>query len=430
MNLNKLETMKNFVTCLILFLAASWGLPALAATPSVNGSSIPAASSIIDEQSNTWTMVSGVVHKNGVPVGDNYDGNFLLEYDGVFYSRNTYGRWYRWTGSSWPQTSDPRVVSANGASAGIGAQPLVDSGSNVWFLGANGYAYKDGIRAGGSYNVVLVLYHANVIYAENTSGEWYSWNGSAWLQVSGDPRGPSLVQYNSYTSPACPANFPTCTPPFVGNLSVTFTKATTKGNTIWVAATVSDYGGTHAISVTDSQNNTYHELNQANDGSPGAQTLVQFYAENIRGGAATVTVNWSSDNYKGVLAAEIAGTTTSPLVGNNAAIQDGKITPAIDNVSSNNISVNSGGTPSLLVALTMDTNGGASDIGGSGYCAVPAGTGFKQIAQIWSFSPGGQPTCNLATLETKVITGSSPVAGTFTTTHLADPYVTVSAVFH
>jgi hypothetical protein len=422
--------MNNFVRCFVFALAASWGLSALAATPSVNGTSIPAGSSIIDAQSNLWTMVSGVIHKNGAPAGNNYGSNLLLEYNGVFYDRNTSGNWYSWTGSSWSTTSDPRVLSANGASIDVGTDVLVDSGSHVWTLAANGYAYRDGYRAGGSYDVILILYHTNVIYAEISSGEWYSWSGSAWIQVAGDPRGPNLVQYNSYTSPTCPANFPACIPPFAGNLGVTFNKATTKGNTIWVAATVSDYGGTHSITVTDSQNNTYHELNQANDGNPGAQSVAQFYAANIQGGADTITVNWTSDNYKGVLAAEIAGITASPLDGNNANIQDGKIAAASDNVSSNTISVNSGRTPALLVALTMDTNGGASDVGGSGYCAVPAGTGFNQVAQLWSFSAGGRPTCNLATLETKVITSPGTVAGTFTTTHLSDPYVTVSAVFH
>jgi hypothetical protein len=213
-------------------------------------------------------------------------------------------------------------------------------------------------------------------------------------------------------------------------MNVTFTKATTKGNTIWVAATVSDYGGAHLISVTDSQNNTYHELNQANDGKPGSQSVAHFYAANIQGGADTITVNWTSDNYKGILAAEIAGVTTTPLDGNNAAIQDGKLASASNNVSSNAVSVNSGRTPALLVALTMGTNGGASDTGGSGYCGVPAGTGFNQVAQMWSFSAGGQPMCNLATLETKVITAAGTAAGTFTTTHLSDSYVTVSAVFH
>ncbi|MDB6082606.1 MAG: hypothetical protein JWN43_487 [Gammaproteobacteria bacterium] len=422
--------MNSTVRCFLLVLAATWGLPAMSATLSVNGSSVPALPSIIDAQANTWTIASGVVEKNGVAVGSNSNANLLVSLDGVFYERNSSNNWYRWTGSAWSSAGDPRVVSASGTSIGVGTDVLVDSGDHIWTLQTNDYAYRDGIRAAGNYNTILVLYHNNVVYSENTSGEWYSWTGSAWTNVSGDPRGPNLVQYGSYTSPPCPANNSTCVPPFVGNSSVTFARATTKGNAIWVAVTVSDYAEVHAITVTDSQNNTYHALNQENDKAPGAQTVAQFYAASIQGGSDTVTVNWSSDNYKGVLAAEIAGITASPLAGNVGAIQDGKIPSVSENVSSPVLSIGGAKTPALLVALTMDTDGGGSDTGGTGYCAIPAGVGFNQVAQLWSWSAGGQPVCNLATFETKILTASGSVAGLFTTSHLSDPYITVSAVFH
>jgi hypothetical protein len=402
----------------------------MAATTSANGSSVPALPSIVDAQSNTWTIASGVVEKNAVPVGSNSNANLLLALDGVFYERNTSNSWYRWTGSTWSLASDPRVISASGTSVGVGTDVLVDSANHVWTLQANDYAYRDGIRAGGNYNTILVLSYNNNIYTENTSGEWFYWTGSAWTLDPTDPRGPNLVQYDNHISPACPASYPTCVPPFEVNSSVTFTKATTKGNAIWVVATVSDYATVHAITVTDSQNNTYHALNQENDRSVGAQTVAQFYAADIQGGADTITVNWSSDNYKGVLAAEIAGITVSPLVANAGGIQDGGIAAGTENITSTLLSVGSTKTPALLVALTMDTDGGGSDTGGTGFCAVKAGTGFNQIAQLWSWSAGGQPVCNLATFETKTITGAGNVAGFFTTSHLSDPYVTVSTVFH
>ncbi len=426
--------MKRLIIYCAFLLATSLmylqGAAAVAATPSVNGANIPAGPSIIDEQGNTWTLASEHVYKNGANVGNSSAVVFLLEYDGMFYALNSSNAWYVWTGSLWSRTNDPRAISANDASIGLGTEVLVDSARHVWALGTNGYVYKDGYRAGGGYDIVVVLNHDGVIYVENTNALWYSWNGSGWIPVSGDPRGPNLVQYNSYTSSPCPANDPGCIPPFYGNSSVTFNKTTTKGNAIWIAATVSDYGGTHTITVTDSQNNTYYELNQANDTQPGAQSLAQFYAENIRGGSDTITVNWTSDNYKGVVAAEIGGIAASPLVGHSVQIQDGKLVSASDNVSSNTISVPSGKTPALIIALTMDTDGGNSDTGGSGYCAVPVGTDYALITQLWNWSPGGRPVCNLATLETRTITSSSGVAGAFTTSHLSDPYVTVSAAFH
>jgi hypothetical protein len=496
-------------------LAATWSLAAPAATPSVSGSNVFAQPSITDAQGNIWTVVSGVIEKNAARVGSNRNVNLLLELNQVFYQRNTSDEWYEWTGSAWSPTSDPRVISASGTRIAAGSNLLVDSGQHVWALGSTGYAYVDGERADGNYNTIgllyyggviycentsnewyswngaswirvpqdptksdtravsvngssigvgtgslvdaagnvwtlltneyayvngtraagnsstiLILYYNAVIFCENTSGEWYSWNGSAWKLMAADPRGPSLVQTATYTSPVCPATDPGCTPAFEGNSSVTFTTVTTKGNAIWVAATVSDYGGIHVISVTDSQNNTYHELGQENDKAPGSQSVAQFYAGNILGGSDTITVQWSADNYKGVVAAEIAGVSAAPLVGSAVAVQDGNLAAGSNNVSTTAIALGASTTPSLVVALTMDTDGGGSDTGGSGYCAVPPGSGFAQVTQLWNWTVAGQPACNLATLETMTLTAAGSVSGAFTSTHVSDPYVTVSAVFH
>jgi hypothetical protein len=496
-------------------IAATWGLVAMAATPSVDGSNVFAQAAIIDAEGSTWTVNSGVIEKNGVRVGTNYNVALLLEYHQVFYQENTADEWFEWTGATWAPTSDPRVISASGTRIGAGTNLVVDAGKHVWTLTTNGYAYKDGERAGSNYNTITVLHYNNVIYCENTSDEWYSWNGSTWIkasgdptvatqtqgtsangstigvgsntlidpaanvwtlptneiayvngtraggnynsilllfynsviysenttaqwyswngstwhQVAGDPRGPTLKQTVVYASPVCPASNPGCTPQFELNSSVTFTQVTTKGNAIWVVATVSDYGGIHTISVTDSQNNTYHDLGQENDGAPGSQSVAQFYAGNIAGGPDTITVTWSADNYKGVVAAEIAGVQAAPLVGSSLAVQDGNLAVGNDNVSSGAMAMNPA-SPAFMVALTMDTDGGGSDVGGSGYCAVPAGTGSAQVLQFWNWAPVGQVACNLATLETKTLSGTGVAAGTFTTPYPSDPYVTVSAVFH
>jgi len=259
--------------------------------------------------------------------------------------------------------------------------------------------------------------------------------------VSPNTSGPYIVQDVSYTSPICAANDPNCcpagsttcpTPPFVGNSTVTFSKATTKGDTIWVAATVSDYGGIHTISVTDTQGNTYDKLDQKNDGSPGSQSVAQFYAGDIKGGNDTITVTWTSDNYKGVFAVEVGGVTTAPLVGSNSDIQDGGLGHWANNVSSNGIAVKSTQVPGLLLALTMDTDGGTSDTGGTSHCAIPAGTGYTQVTQLWAWSySSGTTLCNVATVEQQTVTTyASDSAGNFTSTYYSDPYVTVAAIFH
>jgi hypothetical protein len=41
----------------------------------VNGANIDAQPSIVDAQGNTWTIVAGVIEKNGVHAGNNYNVN-------------------------------------------------------------------------------------------------------------------------------------------------------------------------------------------------------------------------------------------------------------------------------------------------------------------------------------------------------------------
>jgi hypothetical protein len=389
---------------------------------------------LVDSGSRVWSLPADeYAHLDGSLTDGGYNTIALLYHDDRIYRENSSDEWYVWNGSAWTRVSgDPTKHAAGGASAdgahiGVGTDSLVDSVGNLWTLPADEYANRNGARVAGNSNTVQILYHNAVIYTEDTTGGWRSWSGSSWIPAPANPLGPNLVQYRGYNSPVCPANAPGCTPAFVGNSSVKFATATTRGNAIWVAATVSDYGGIHTITVTDSQNNTYHELNQGNDGTPGSQSVAHFYAGNIQGGADTVTVNWSADNYKGVIAAEIAGVTASPLVGNTVEIQDGNLASGSDNVGLNDINVTKAATPSLLVALTMDTDGGGSDTGGTGFCAIPHGVGFTQVARLWNWAASGQPACNLATVETKQVTGSGDVAGTFTSTHLSDPYVTAIA---
>jgi hypothetical protein len=98
---------------------------------------------------------------------------------------------------------------------------------------------------------------------------------------------------------------------------VQFSANTTAGNAIWVAVTVSDFDGPHMITVTDTQGNTFTQLDQENDPAPGEQTVAHFYAPHIVGDNTTpdtITVSLGNDDYKGVLITEIGGLTSAPLV--------------------------------------------------------------------------------------------------------------------
>jgi hypothetical protein len=207
---------------------------------------------------------------------------------------------------------------------------------------------------------------------------------------------------------------------------VQFNSPTTAGNLIWVAVTVSDYDGAHTITVTDSQGNTFTELDQVND-QFGQQTVAQFYAPHIVGDSGspdTITVSWGNDDYKGVVITEIGGATANPLVGHSSNDQL-KPPATTDAISAGSIAVPATDTPALVLAITMNTSGGASDTGGSGYGAPSPGTGFTQVLQCWDYGS------NLATLESATVSGTS-VDATFTpeANDNVDAWATVAAVFH
>ncbi len=230
---------------------------------------------------------------------------------------------------------------------------------------------------------------------------------------SGAP--PTLVQMNTYQTQSTNGE---------NESTLSFKSATSKGNAIWVAVTVPDYGGIHTISISDSQGNSYTQLDQQNDGAPGSQSVAHFYAANIIGDTSapdTITVNWGYDDYKGILITEIAGVTTTPLVGHASRIQDG-LAAGSNNVTSGPITVASAQTPALLVAVSMNTSGGSSDTGGSGFPGPAAGTGMTPVATFWDW---GQ---NLATFVTATVTDAESVSSVFNAPD-TDSFVTVAAVF-
>jgi hypothetical protein len=88
-------------------------------------------------------------------------------------------------------------------------------------------------------------------------------------------------------------------------------------------------------------------------------------------------------------------------------------------------------TSAIVVGLSMNTSGGSSNTGGSGYGAPSAGTGFTPIAQFWDWG------LNLAILETLsiVTTTSTPSTAAFFDAPPVNPsfqnnLVTVSAIFY
>ena len=94
-----------------------------------------------------------------------------------------------------------------------------------------------------------------------------------------------------------------------------------------------------------------------------------------------------------------------------------------NNVTSGDMSISSADLPALVIGLSMNTNGGSGDMGGTGFGGPAAGTGFTEVAQFWEWG------VNLATLETATVTEAGGVAAVFDAPGKGS-YVTVAAAFY
>jgi len=88
--------------------------PRLGGGTSPDGTTIPSASSIIDKTGAVWTVVGGVIYKNGATVGNTFNVSLLLWYGGNIYCCNTSGQFYvnAEVATYWLPCTDPRVAPA------------------------------------------------------------------------------------------------------------------------------------------------------------------------------------------------------------------------------------------------------------------------------------------------------------------------------
>jgi glucuronoarabinoxylan endo-1,4-beta-xylanase len=188
---------------LLLMVTMTLGATTLA-TPSGSGTIIPSATQIIDASGNIWTLSSTkAVLENGMAAGYTANVALLLYYNGVVYQENTAGGWWDWNGSGWTGVSgNPSTGTGAGTGTGTGsgsgsvsgtgtaipsATKIIDASHNIWTLSSTKTVLENGLAAGYTANVALLLYYNSVVYQENTAGGWWNWNGSGWAGVSGNP---------------------------------------------------------------------------------------------------------------------------------------------------------------------------------------------------------------------------------------------------
>ncbi len=158
--------------------------------PSTGGTTIPAATQIVDSAHNVWTLFGGQAYDQGKLTPSS--GVILMLYaKGIVYQENNNHLWFMWSAGAWHATSAPTPPSAGGTTIPAATQ-IVDNGRNVWTL-SGGQAYKNNTPTPSSHVSLLLFYGGNV-YQENINHAWWEWNNERWNSTASDPRvGPPLA---------------------------------------------------------------------------------------------------------------------------------------------------------------------------------------------------------------------------------------------
>jgi hypothetical protein len=160
------------------------------ALASADGTAIPPAASVIDNQAAVWTVVGGSVYRNGAKAGNTFSVSLLLWSGGVIYHQGTGGQFYGWSGSAWYACADPRLggTSLDGTTI-PGASRIIDRVGAIWTV-ANGVVLRNNAAVGVSSNVSLLLWYGGKLWCRAAGGQFYVCNDiDQWLPCA-DPRIP------------------------------------------------------------------------------------------------------------------------------------------------------------------------------------------------------------------------------------------------
>jgi hypothetical protein len=122
---------------------------------------------------------------------------------GNLYADNSYGQWWEWNGSGWisstnplpsssppppppaPPPPPPSSISPDGSTLFPGGSGSLMTGAGTWTFAnttANGgkLILLNGQSAANGAAVELEVANSGNLYADNSYGQWWKWNGSGW----------------------------------------------------------------------------------------------------------------------------------------------------------------------------------------------------------------------------------------------------------
>jgi pectate lyase len=244
---------------------------------------------------------------HGLPIGTNV-ANVVAS--------NGYTNFENYINGSTGVTPPPPVTnpSPNGTSITTGSGgSIVDAANNTWTFGAqvpvssNGdcapascgnLIVKNGQSLAGTA-ATLLLWYNSLIYQENAAGGWWSYNGSGFTKVPGDPRPPVTPVSvavtcvpNTIVYPATSA----CTALVTGSSNTAVTWSAVGGTmtgAVFTPAPGTSLDTVVATSVADPTKSGSATITVSQPPPPQTNPTVTFSISVAGGGTTTITCTWS-----------------------------------------------------------------------------------------------------------------------------------------
>ena len=153
---------------------------------SPDGTTVPPASQIVDNELAVWTIGSGqAILRNGVQAAGGL-GSEILWKSTTIYVLGVDNNWWQWTGSGWiifgpTPPGSTFEVSPDGTTVPPASQ-IVDNVGAIWTLGSGQTILRNGSQAAGGLGS-QILWKTSTIYVFGTDSNWWRWTGSGWVNV-------------------------------------------------------------------------------------------------------------------------------------------------------------------------------------------------------------------------------------------------------
>jgi len=155
-------------------------------TVSPDGTTVPAALQIVDDQGAVWTIGSNAqILRNGVQAAYGYGSRIVWSASTIYVVGND-SNWWRWTGSSWSNigaaTPGGNPSPSPDGTTIPGATQIVDSEGAVWTIGSGRVILRNGVQAAGGLGSSIV-WNGGAIYVVGDDDNWWRWTGSGWVRL-------------------------------------------------------------------------------------------------------------------------------------------------------------------------------------------------------------------------------------------------------